>query len=522
MSTRLVIVRYCWAAWWVAMMLGTLASVLDAETSGSPRWTEFRGPNGSGVGDECRPPVFIDVQQATWSVDVPRGHSSPVLSDDRLFITALDGERLVTLALDKRTGDLIWRRDAPDVSLDKMHEANHPASSTPVVDADRVYVYFGSYGLLCYDHEGQLSWEKPIPTPKTLYGVSTSPILHNDLLILVLDNDANLPDSRVSQSKIIALNKATGEVVWETPRPFQRSAWSTPTIWSHEGGEELVVLGSGRLSGYELSSGVEKWFVNGFSRETIARPMVGHGMVYASASMLGGVADEEPDPEPFWTALLHFDANGDDRLQRDEMTEHFTFPFRPNLPIGHPGFGFPMPKDPQRRAKRLDGMFLSIDRDKDGFWTREEFLSRISFNRGKPNLLAVKPGGQGDVTSSHVVWALHRNIPEIPSPVLHRDRIYLVRDGGILSAVDAKNGKVLYRKRLRATGHYRSSPVVANDHVYVISELGVVSVIATGDKFDVRHQHALGEPVAATPAIDESTIYIRTQNRLVAFRSESP
>jgi outer membrane protein assembly factor BamB len=466
--------------------------------------------------------VVIDPQRATWSVDLPTGHSSPVLSSGLVFVTALDGRQLATLAFEKQTGELAWRNDAPATSRDRVHEANNLAASTAAVDEDRVYVYFGSYGLLCYDHGGRQLWERPIPTPKTLYGVSTSPILSGELLLLVLDNDANLPDSRLSQSKIIALNKSTGDLVWETPRPFQRSAWSTPTVWSHEGGDELVVLGSGWLRGYDLASGVEKWFVSGFSRETISRPIVGDGVVFASASMIGGVADAQPDPEPFWGAVMRFDTNGDSRLQHDEMTEHFTFPIRPDLPVGHPGFGLPLPKDETKRQQRLEGLFASIDKDKDGCWTKDEFLSHVSFNRGKPNLVAVRPGGQGDVSQSHVVWSLHRNIPEIPSPVLYHDRIYLVRDGGILSAVDARNGTVVHRRRLQAAGHYRSSPVVANDHVYVISEAGVVSVVKAGEQFKVVHQQALGEPVAATPAIDESTIYIRTENRLFAFRADSP
>jgi hypothetical protein len=236
--------------------------------------------------------------------------------------------------------------------------------------------------------------------------------------------------------------------------------------------------------------------------------------------MIGGVADEHPDPEPFWKAVVQFDANKDDRLQRDEMMEPFTFPFRPDLPPGHPGFGFPLPKDKQRREAWLDGMFARTDKNKDGSWTKEEFLQSISFNRGKPNLVAVRPGGQGDATESHVAWALHRNIPEVPSPLLYRDRIYLVRDGGILSAVNAHNGQVLYRKRLAGRGHYRSSPVVAHGHLYVISEEGVLSVVKTGDNFELVHQHEFHERVSATPAIDDATIYIRTNKRLLAYRSD--
>ena len=235
--------------------------------------------------------------------------------------------------------------------------------------------------------------------------------------------------------------------------------------------------------------------------------------------MIGGVPDERPDPEPFWSAAMQFDANGDKKLARDEMTGQFTFPFRPELPVGHPGYGMPLPKEKVRREKRLDGMFAWGDKDKDGFWTKEEFLGTISFDRGKPNLLAVRPGGTGDVTETHVVWALHRNIPEVPSPVLYRGRIYQVRDGGVLSAVDADNGRVVYRNRLRATGHYRSSPVIAGDHLYVISQEGGVTVVKTGDDFEVVHEHGLQERVAATPAIDATTLYIRTEKRLFAFRS---
>ncbi|MHC4179174.1 MAG: outer membrane protein assembly factor BamB family protein [Planctomycetota bacterium] len=486
----------------------------------SSAWKQFRGPNGSGVAKDCRPPMVIDAEKATWKVDVPPGHSSPVLSHRLAFLTAVEGDRLVTLAFEKQTGGLAWRKEAPRVPIEKVHEANSPAASTPCIDDDRVYVYFGSYGLLCYDLEGRDQWNRPIPAPRSLYGTSSSPILHGDLLILVIDNDANLPGSRLSQSKIIALNKSTGELVWEALRPFHRSGWSTPTIWTHEGGQELVVLGNGRLRGYDAATGVEKWFVSGFSRETISRPIAGEARVYASASMIGGVADEQPDPEPYWSAVMQFDANRDNKLERDEMTGQFTFPFRPDLPVGHPGYGMPLPKDKARRKRWLDFMFARTDKDKDGFWTKEEFLSSISFDRGKPNLVAVRPGGIGDVTESHVTWALHRGIPEVPSPVLHRDRIYLVCDGGILSAVDADHGKIIYRKRLGATGHYRSSPVIANDHLYVISEQGVVSVVKTGDDFELVHQHDLQQRVSATPAVDGSTVYIRTKTQLFASRSE--
>ena len=487
-----------------------------------PAWNEFRGPGGSGVLEASRPPPAPSLENAAWSVDVPPGHSSPILTERHVVLTAVEGERLTTLAYDRATGTLSWRRESPKRPFEKFHEASSPAASTPCADDERIYVYFGSYGLLAYDHSGRIAWERPLDTPRTLYGMSASPILHGDLLIQVIDDDRNLPDSKVSRSRILAVDKRTGKTAWETPRPFHRSGWSTPTIWRHTKGTELVVLGSGRLRGYDAASGAEKWYVGGFSRETVSRPITGGDVVFASAAMLGGVSDEQPDPEPFWEAILHFDANGDEKLERHEMTEHFTFPLRPDLPPGHPGFGLPLPKDPQKRKGRQDGMFRNIDKDRDGFWTRDEFLGHISFNRGKPNLLAVRPGGEGDVGESHTAWALHRGVPEIPSPVLFRDRIWMASDGGILTCVHARSGEVIYRKRLGARGHFRSSPIIVGGQLWVISEQGVLSVVGTSDEYERHHRLELGERVAATPAVDQATVYVRTMKRLIAFRDEAP
>jgi outer membrane protein assembly factor BamB len=307
--------------------------------------------------------------------------------------------------------------------------------------------------------------------------------------------------------------------VWETARPFVRSGWSTPAIWKHDGGEDLVVLGSGRLSAYDLKTGDEKWFTGGFSRETIAQPISGGGLLFASAAMLGGVPDETPDPGPFWKAMLHFDADGDGRIARHEITEHFTFPLRPELPVGHPGFGIPLPADPAKRAQQQHGTFAFTDKDKDGFWTREEFLAHLSFNRGKPMLIAIRPGGAGDVTDTHVVWRLSRSIPEIPSPVFHDARIYMVRTGGLLTCVDARDGRIIYTERLPGAGQYSASPVIAGGHLYMVSNSGAVSVVKAGDRFELLHSHELGEGASVTPAFDATTIYIRTAAHLRAFRA---
>lgn len=487
-------------------------------TAESAPWNQFRGPNGSGVANAFKPPLAFDASKPAWKTPLPSGHSSPVVSEGKIFVTGLRGKQFVTIALDSETGSVRWERNAPLVPLENVHTASSPASSTPCADDSRVYVYFGSYGLLCYDHDGNDVWTKEIPTPKSMYGTSTSPILHGELLILVLDDDANLEGSRLSRSRIVALNRKTGDLVWATSRPYNRSGWSTPMIWTHQGESVLAVIGNGRAYAYDPINGEAKWYVNGFSRETIAVPVAGDGQLYFSASRQGGWGDSEIDPGPFWEAALAFDVDGDGRVGREEISEHFTIPFRPELPPGHPGFGMPLPGDPEKRLERQRGLFDMRDQNKDGFWTKDEFNKDMQVGRGTPNLAAVKPGGTGDVTDTHVAWNLRTGIPEIPSPIHHKGRLYLVRSGGVLSCVNAESSELIYKERLGAMGQYAASPVIANDHLFFVSNRGVISIVKSGDRFDLVHQTDLGVEVPATPALDQETLYVRTVDGLVAFR----
>ena len=176
-------------------------------------WNEFRGYRGSGVAARVNLPPSIDAKQPTWSQQVPPGHSSPILWQDRVVLTGVNEGRLATLVYDRQTGSIVWQRDCPLVPLETVYESSSPASSTPCTDGQRLYVYFGSYGLLCYDIDGNLLWSKSLPPPQSLYGMSTSPILVGDRLILVIDSDANLADSSVSRSRLVAFDKYTGDGV---------------------------------------------------------------------------------------------------------------------------------------------------------------------------------------------------------------------------------------------------------------------------------------------------------------------
>ena len=482
-------------------------------------WNQFRGPGGSGVMEKSKPPVMIQSGDLAWKTALPAGLSSPVISGNRIFLTAFEEGRLLTIALDRENGRELWRRTAPEKPLQKVHKANTPASPSALVDNENVYVYFGSYGLIAYRHDGTEVWKRPLKTSKSLYGASTSPIAYKNLLILVTDDDANLENSRVSRSRVLALSRTNGELVWETARPFLRSGWSTPSIWRHQDADELVVLGHGRVVGYDPLTGQEKWFAKGFSRETIAVPVQGRGRVYISSAQLGGVSDAEIDPKPFWESMLKFDKNQDGKVGRDEITENFTWPLRPELPLGHPGWGIPLPSDPARRRDRQQGIFGWADKNRDNLWTEEELSAHITNRPGRPILMAITPGGNGELGKEHIAWELNRSVPEIPSPLFYRDQIYMVRNGGTLAAVDPETGKLSYRGRLGGTGQYSASPIAANGHLYLLSDQGTLSVVKAGSKFEMTHRFQLPESASVSPALDHDTLYIRGMGHLWAYRS---
>ena len=132
-------------------------------------------------------------------------------------------------------------------------------------------------------------------------------------------------------------------------------------------------------------------------------------------------------------------------------------------------------------------------------------------------LMSVRLGGTGDVTKTHVIWHESRGVPEVPSPLVYRDRIYLVRNGGLLVCREAATGKMIYDERLGAEGGYYASPLGADGRVYVASDRGTISVVAAGDQFSVLARNDLGEAVFASPAVVKDTLYVRSTHHLWAF-----
>ncbi len=476
----------------------------------SVNWNQFRGPNGQGRADTFRIPIeFGPDANVLWKTSLPPGKSSPVICNDRIFLTAFDPDdtrKLSTLSIDRKSGRILWTRTVHSHHNARLHPTNDPASPTPAVDPDHVYVYFGTYGLICFDHEGDTIWERLLKPPRSQYGAASSPILYKDKVILLLDEDG-------TTSRLLALKKKTGETALETPRPLFRANWSTPMIWHHAGGDELVVLGSRRLTSYEPGTGKELWWAGGFCRETVGVPVFGEGLLFASASAMAGRGDEKWDTQKSWSIITRlFDANKDNKIARSEMTKGFTIPIRPELSPDNPGWGLPV--------WDRDWLTRFLDKDKDGLISEEDWTKAVAgFSMDtQPMLSAIRSGAEGNARPAHVAWELRRGIPETPSLLYLKGRLYLMRDGGLLTCVKASSGEELFRKRIRgAPGQYIASPVAARDQIIVASVRGRVAVIEAADELKVLAVNRLEEKIYATPAIAGDTLYIRTEEHLYAF-----
>jgi outer membrane protein assembly factor BamB len=169
----------------------------------------------------------------------------------------------------------------------------------------------------------------------------------------------------------------------------------------------------------------------------------------------------------------------------------------------------------------LKGFFEHQDTNGDGKLTRDEWDANMKFMlQGKNSAFAVKAGGAGDVSKSHVLWKKTKGLPYVPSALVYRGQLIMVKDGGIVTAYDPKTGKELYMERAIDAGRYYASPVAANGHIYFTSlDDGVVTVLKAGASTPevVATNPKLGERVSATPAIADDTIYIRTAGHLYAF-----
>jgi outer membrane protein assembly factor BamB len=320
-----------------SLVFGAAAAAASAPNENWPQW---RGPLQNGVAPTADPPAtWSETNNVKWKVKIPgSGLATPIIWDDRVFIqTAIptgkkveakpaepgeqpppprpeaSGEpprqgpgrpggpgggkgpggfgggpkptevyQFAVLCLDRQTGKVLWQQVARE---EVPHEGYRQgegsfASSSGLTDGKRLYAYFGSRGLYCYDLDGKPQWDQDLGKMRMAmgFGEGSSPALYHDTLIVNRDNEDN--------SFIIALDKNTGKTLWKKPRE-EHTSWSTPLIIERDGKAQVVVTATGKIRSYDVASGEVLWECRGLTRNVIPSPVADAGMVYCMSGYQG-------------------------------------------------------------------------------------------------------------------------------------------------------------------------------------------------------------------------------------------
>lgn len=359
-----------------AMRHATIALVVCSALTVATRaaapgeWPQFRGPGGAGVADESSlPQRWSATENVAWVIEIPgHGWSSPIVWRDRVFVTSAvspgafkapstgifgndyaaelskqglsDDEvvqrvvardielttetgdiRYMVLALDAKTGKVLWQQEAHrGQPFGGRHRKNTYASETPVTDGERLYASFGgNVGVFCYTLDGKLLWKRAWP-PQPIYldfGTASSPVVHRGRVYQLHDNDG--------QSFLAALEARTGEELWNVKRTdragMMTSGWATPFIWESGSRTEIVTIGRGLVVSYD-TEGRELWRLKGMTQATPS-PVAADGVLYVGSGSQG----EANRP----LVAIRPAATGDISLDKGHTTNDFVAWFQPRF-----------------------------------------------------------------------------------------------------------------------------------------------------------------------------------------------
>ncbi len=384
----------------------------------SENWGRFRGPLGTGQSSETGLPTKVAADSIDWVTDLPvRGHSSPIIWNDRVFLTGATAQDDVVhrhlVCCDRESGKVLWDEVAATGGGESLHKMNSWATPSCATDGERVVAFFGAGGLHCYSVDGKPLWSRQLGDFAGTWGVGASPIFVDEMVIQNCDAEGD--------SYLLAVDKTTGEDVWRTPRASKpKGGWSTPIVIDVAGRTELVLNGEFGVEAYNPANGKPYWKCRGFNGRGTPSPVWGNGMLYLVNGKAGDV-------------------------------------------------------------------------------------------------YAVKPGGEGDVTDTQMVWHTERRGGrDLPSPVLVDDTLVVIGMSGVATGYDADNGEELWKERLG--GNFSGSPVVAGGLIYVVSEEGDLLVIQAGRKLDWVTRASLrvddDEVFRSSIGIHQGQLLVRSDRRL--------
>ncbi len=436
-------------------------------------WSRFRGPNGSGLATDSGYPVeFSKTENTVWRTAARKGKSSPVLTETRVFITAFEDEKLYTQCFDRATGELLWEQFEPRTRTEIAHWNNEPSASSPVTDGENAYVFFHDFGLISYDPVGEIRWSLPLGPFTNAMGHAASLILSGDSVILLAD--------QAEDGSIASYSTSNGELNWKAGRG-DLDSWSTPMLYEPSDGEPQIITATRyELNAHSAATGEAMWAHGGTSMAVAPSPVMDGDTVYSF-----GYGHETPRP---FNALPRLDADKDGQLSPEEYGN------RAPLIMMVKKFGGP-----------------------DRYLTRQVWDTFFDYASKPSALVAVRLGPTTQETEE--LWRYERSFVGVVPSLIVIDRIlYLVKNGGILTAFDAETGDVVKAGRITgAVDPYSASPVSAEGRIYFATEGGNVAVVKAGRDWSVIAVNALDEPMFATPALSGGHIYVRTEAALYRF-----
>jgi outer membrane protein assembly factor BamB len=508
-----------------------------------PNWPQFRGLDSNPVADNANlPERWSMTENLDWSVEIPgRGWSSPVVWGDKVLITTAVSDKEYKAAqvgteysnqyaaelagqglkedeimaklkerdfempeevnasyrlycLELATGKELWNREYHKGSPPcGRHRKNSFASETPTTDGERIYVYVANMGVFAFNFAGEAVWNKELPNrPIYLdFGTGSSPILVDNLLIVLNDNEEN--------SELLAFDKKTGDQIWRTQRgefpegkkPMQASSWTTPYLWKNSQRSEIVTVGPGRVTSYDLA-GKELWRLDAVRPGPASSPFAVGDQLIVNAGAPAPVFAISPGATGDITPVVKELAEAAKKAEAARNAEGETAESenaKSETEIANS-------KKPEGEASKSEGT-------KSESKTAES-VAQAESERAGPKVIQ---------------WMHPRSSAYIPTPLAYKDGLYLLSDNGILTRLNLQTGAESFKKRVKSSGaDFTTSPWAYDGKLFVASEQGDVYVFEAGEEFKLLHVNEVGEMMMASPAFAGGRMLLRTEKRLMSIR----
>lgn len=282
-------------------LLSILISLASLPLKAAP-WPQWRGPLGTGVTVETQLPIRWGPDQVRWKINLPeRGNSTPIVWNDRVFLTQAVANQRLLLAIDRKDGKILWQKGTTSTVPEKFHPTNTPCAASPVTDGELVLANFGSAGVFAYDFSGKERWHVDLGLVDHQWGYAASPVLDAERCFVHFG-----PGER---HFLVALHKATGKELWRVnfpkTHPAERTdgfagkqgeigSWSTPILVPANGRTELIVSLPGKLSAFDPASGELLWSCEGLNPLLYTSAMAGEGVVIGSGGYGGSTIAVHP------------------------------------------------------------------------------------------------------------------------------------------------------------------------------------------------------------------------------------